>query len=287
MKKAFLIIFLILTIWGGAPGQTGFIPLSLDHALFRGAGNQVYLEIYLSFYETYLQYLPREGQLTAEYFAAAEIIQDDSILTRKIDRRISQIDSLTQPNRYRKFLNVFGFYLQPGMYAAKVQVQDLNSNKMGEYIFEFQTTHFATDTLSLSDIQLCSRLAPDTARGEFQKNSYLTIPNPENTYSIGSPILYYYAELYNLKYATPETGSYSVHCTISDLDGSTIKEYPKKEIKKPGESAVLVGGYNVVTLDNATYLLNLAVRDDQTGQQVRKLKTVHFLPSGITKRYIR
>ncbi len=277
MNKVLLFIILWISVTFSQAGQTTFIPLSVDFAFFRGAEEQIYLEIYISFQEGHLQYSQSGKIYQAEYLATAEISQNDSVLFRKFDRRISEIDSLANVSARRKFLNIFHFSLNPGLYIAKVTIQDLSSTRKGEYYFEFDAPGFADQELEMSHIQLCSKITPDTSKSDFQKNSFLTIPNPESIYSISQPVLYYYAEIYNLDFLRDKEGHYSYRCTITDLDGELIKEYPKKTIRKPGTSAVIVGGHNVVTLPANTYFVNLEIEDQQSQKTVSASKRFNFI----------
>ena len=276
MKNLFYSLFLVIINMTNVQSQTSFIPLSVEHALFRGSENQAYLEVYLSFYENYLTYILQDKKYVAEYIALAEIIQNDSLLDQKVDRRISEIDTSLTTINIRKFINVFKFYLEAGLYTVKIQVRDQNSTKFGEYEFDFAATPFSKTDLVMSDIQLCSKITPDTAKTEFMKNSFLTLPNPENLFSLSHPVVYYYAELYNLSHSPSAPGNYLVHTNITDLQGKIIKDYPPKSHQKPGESVVIVGGHNIVTLPPANYYLNLEVKDEQTQVTIRDSKKFSF-----------
>jgi len=273
----FLLIILWISVTYSQVGQTTFIPLSVDYAFFRGGEERIYLEIYSSFQESHLQYFQSGKNYQAEYLATAEISQNDSVLYRKFDRRISEIDSMAYSSSKRKFLNIFNFSLDAGLYTASVTVQDLNSERMGEYYFEFDAPSFSRQELDISHIQLCSKITPDTSKSDFQKNSFLTIPNPECSYTISQPVLYYYAEIYNLDFFKDKEGHYSYRCTITDLEGELIKEYSKKTLRKPGSSAVIVGGHNIVTLPTNTYFLNLEIEDQQSQKTVHTSKRFNFI----------
>lgn len=275
MKTVSKIALLTFMIVSQNIGQL-FIPLTVEHALFRASENQSYLEIYVSFYENNLKYIQQNDRFTAEYLATAEVIQNDSVIDRRFDRRISEIDTSNTPKTIRQFLNLFKFYLAPGSYAVRIQVQDQHSTGNGEYVFDLTVPPFSSDHLTMSSIQLCSKINSTSGENEFEKNSFITVPNPENLFSISQPVLYYYAELYNLQYDTAHPGTYVIHTTITDLQGNIVKDYPVKSYKKPGSSAVVVGGYNIVTLSPADYYLNMEIIDEQTQATVRGLKKFSF-----------
>ena len=266
MKKFASILLLILSGYFNVSAQSTFIPMSIDFASFRGPEDKTHLEIYLSFHQSYLQYISQDSGYIAEYFASAEIGKEDSIYYQNYERKLSRIDSLPEISKYRKYLSIFKFSLDSGRYAATVKLKDLHSERSGEYYFDFDVFPFSDEKLSLSSIQLCSHIKPDTSQNIFQKNSYQTIPNPDNIYSVTQPVLYYYCELYNLKYNSENPGQYRLQSHISDLEGNIIKEYPEKISNKPGSSAVLVGGHNLITLPPATYILKLKITDIESGE---------------------
>jgi GWxTD domain-containing protein len=278
--RIFIFLLLILSVSGYAIAQSGFIPLEVDYATFRSSKDRSYIEMYLSFYQNNLQYLPEENHFVAEYIATAEILQNDSTLKRIVDRRNNTIDSLNEITITRKFLNLFTFELGQGDYTGKITVQDINSNKVGEFYLDFKIPYLSVDSLSISDIELSSHIVTDTLKGEFNKNSFLVIPNPYNLYHIAMPVVYYYAEVYNLNYSPDNPDAYIVETSIKDMDGTVVKEYPVKKHEKPGTSAVLVGGYNIVTLPSGNYVLNLAVTDESTGKRVSQSKRFQFLKPG-------
>jgi len=277
MNKLLLLTLILVGSIFSQGNQTTFIPLSVDYSLFRGAQDQTFIEVYLSFNERHLHYNQKDSTFQAEYLASLEITQNDSIIFRKFDRRLSKVDSVNYAASQRKFINIFSHSLNSGKYAAKVTVQDLNSTKMGEYYFEFESPFFPKEQLTISNIQLCSKIVPDTSSSEFQKNAYLTIPNPENTYSIVQPVLYYYAELYNLEIPEKSPGEYTIHCKITDLENNLIKDYQQKTVQKPGATAVIVGGHNIVTLPSATYFFTMEIQDQQNLQVVSSSKRFNFI----------
>ena len=112
--RIFIFLLLILSVSGYAIAQGGFIPLEVDYATFRSSKDRSYIEMYLSFYQNNLQYLPEENHFVAEYIATAEILQNDSTLKRIVDRRNNTIDSLNEITITRKFLNLFTFELGQG-----------------------------------------------------------------------------------------------------------------------------------------------------------------------------
>ncbi|MEJ2634530.1 MAG: GWxTD domain-containing protein [Calditrichia bacterium] len=265
MKRLFKSIMPLIVLFSGSLfAQTPFIPLTVDHAMYRGNDNKNYLEVYLSFYQNNLSYLQKENKYQADYIALVQVQTGDSIVSKNIKTVRSTVDSLGQISPTRQFINTFYFELPQGQYKTKVVVRDANSNKSGEYEFDFQTRPFGMDSLKLSDIQFASKISKSKTKDEFNKNTYHVLPNPSCTYSVALPIIYYYAETYNLNYSEEESGKYTVRCFI--------REYPENTDQKPGRSALHEAGYNIIALPSAAYLLNLDITDEQTGNIVHETK---------------
>ena len=281
MKNFFLFFFLFFSIYANtAYSQLHFIPLQVDHALFRGTDGNVYLETYLAFFQQSLTYRQVNEKYQAHYIAIMEVKKGDSTIARDIKERTSTVDSLAEITATHQFVNTFAFELAPGDYRAKLVVRDARSKKFGQFVFNFQTQSFPEEQLSVSDIQLANKISRSEAECEFDKNSYRVLPNPATTYTINMPVLYYYLEVYNLRFDPAQAGAYQVSFRVNDLAGQTIREFPVKTKKKPGSSAVVAGGYNIVTLPAGTYQLLVQITDRETGQSVTAQKMFRLVKPG-------
>ncbi|MFZ0391310.1 MAG: GWxTD domain-containing protein, partial [Calditrichia bacterium] len=146
-----------------------------------------------------------------------------------------------------------------GEYRGEVVVQDINANNFGEFSFPLLIESYSNSEMVLSDIELASSISQENGQSEFNKNTLRVIPNPSGVYTIAQPVLYYYSEIYNLG----SRGNYFVKNSIFDIDGNMVREFPVKRKEKPGSNAVLVDGFNIITLPSGTYYLEVAVTDSQ------------------------
>ncbi len=269
-------IILLLLICSISFTQNSFIPLMLDYAFFQGKNSDYYLEVYVSIFQENLQYAPYQGKYRAEYAITTQILKQDSTFRKDGQRTESIIDSLPQIKVNRQFLSLFIFKLPPDDYEAKVMIVDENSGKVGEYLVELEYQLISKDSLAISDIELASNITKEVENSEFNKNTLCVMPNPSNTYSITMPVLYYYTEIYNLKFSSDLPGDYAIKASITNTTGEVVRELPSKTYKKPGKSAVLVDGFNIVTLKGDVYYLNLEITDEQSKQNVKKSKRFTF-----------
>lgn len=266
----FQTVLLLLCYWGIVQAQSPFLPLSVDHALYRADSGKVYLEIYLSFYQKHLKYVSHQSGYLSQYVAMAEIRQNDSTVATISKPRHSIIDSLRQISPSRQFLNTFVFKIPQDKYQIRVTVLDVNTSKKGEYLLECHPSSFTGDSLMMSDVQLASEIRRDSTRGEFTKNSFRVIPNPGRTYTIKMPVVYFYTEVYNFQVPQNGNGRYRVHCRIEDKNRHVIRDYPEKWYEKPGESAVVIGGYNIIALPAGRYFLNIEIMDEQSQKVIHR-----------------
>jgi GWxTD domain-containing protein len=257
IQKMISIVLLLFLFQQPVISQTNFIPLMADHAFFRSQPANNYLEIYTSLFQKDLQYVKTSEKLKALYLLTTQILQK-SIQTESL------IDSLREIKTDRQFVSIFACELPAGNYQSKITIEDLNSGGRGEYLFELRSPAFSQDSLTLSDIELAYDISNEISESDFNKNGKYILPNAAGSYSILTPLLLFYVEIYNLQYDSIISGEYSSTCFITNFQGDTLRKFLGKIQKKPGSSAVLVDGFNIVTLPAGIYYLNLEVQDRQT-----------------------
>jgi GWxTD domain-containing protein len=255
----------------------------VDQAYYKGTAEKSILEIYIAFYQKYLTFVNQEDKFAAEYSIIVQIKQDDKVIDEQQSLMRSEVDSLSEIHPDRQLVNIFGFKLPAADYQVKTILRDANSAIQGEYLFKTTAKSFTVDSLEMSDIELASSISRASGEGEFIKNGLQVIPNPRNIYSAILPMIYYYSEIYNLDFKSSSSGEYVVKSNITDVDGNMVKAFPDKTQPKPGTSAVLVGGHNIVTLPPNIYYLNLEITDIQSQQIVFKSKRFTFQKPEIEK----
>lgn len=261
--------------------QPAFIPLNVDHSQFRVSDREVFVETCLSFYQKSLVYSrAADSSFVGKFTARMEVLTGDSLI-HSADRTFNNtLTDLQNVNPATELRHIFPVKLSPGDYTVRVSVDDLQSGARGQYESQVQVSAFGSDALDLSDIQLCAKI--DRPRGEsaFNKSGLLVVPNPSGVYSIGMPMIYFYVEAYNFQFSDDAPGTYTLETWLSDEAGEEVRRFPPKTQQKPGRTAVLVGGHNIITLASDNYYLNIAVTDDQSGSRVEKRKRLRlFKPS--------
>jgi len=262
----------LLVLFGLSFAQSGFIPLMVDYAIFKNTDTTSYVEVYISFYQNNLNYISEKDHLRAGYNAMVQVFNKNSIVDSKTKNLVTAVKSPSDIHTDRQFITLFAFELPNRNYNVKVTIQDLNSNNRGEYLFDINLKNFSPDSLQISGIELASNITKEVGESDFHKNTLRIIPNPSNIYGIELPIIYHYSEIYNLDFNEKKPGNFLVNYSITDLDGNVLRSYPEKKKLKPGKSAVLVDGFNVVALPSGTYILKIQVTDPATNQVVTQKK---------------
>lgn len=290
-KLFYFTIFVLAWLLSPGPGITQIqqaetvteekFDFSFDFARFRSQQGYVLLELYYSVFRNYLQFEQIEDVWEASFDVTAEIWQNDSLLAADNWPNFHRVDSLQHIRPGQKLYGIGYFGLKPGEYLLKLKLTDTHSKYTREKTKELMIESFAEDSLDMSDIELASRITPVKEKTRFYKNNYLVIPNTDQFYGTGMPMLMFYNELYNLKSEQePDSTQYSVRYKILDGDEQVVREFPEKVRVKPGNSAVEVSGMNIISFRSGTYFFELAVKDLFSGKEVSRRKKFFIYREG-------
>ncbi len=274
--------FAVLLFFMGAlrSQQPQFFPLNVSYALFNAQGSEEYVEFYIAFLQRNLRYVPADSGYAAHFTLQLEVRNQETVAYSETQPFVNRIRTLEEIRPYSELQHLFLCKLPPGKYSASIALTDPESGARGEYLMDLEVKPFQDNQPVLSDIQLAEKISKAEEKTRFYKNGLEIIPNPAGVYTLVQPMLYYYAEAYNLPFSEIEPGTYTVDSYITDSQGSVVRTFPQKKKQKAGNSAVLVGGHNIVTLNSDAYFLNLQFTDDQTGQTVKKTQPFRmFKPS--------
>lgn len=273
MKISFIILFVFLAQICLA--QLGYIPLNVDYATFRGAGDKTYTEIYLSFYQQDLQYTEQDSLFHAQFSHTLIISQEDSIFYQTT-RNYKSTAQNNQVNVSNLFMDVFAMDLDPGNYTVKANVIDKTSNISGEYNLNMEIPEFS-DSLSLSSIEIATKIDPNGNDSNFSlKNNVTIYPNASKTYTIINPIMYFYFEGYGLQLDASNNSQFSYEYYISDMDGKRLRDYPAKNKTATTETIAEATGVNVIALPTGSYFLSVRLNDLVANQSTHTRKKFYI-----------
>ena len=277
IKISSLTVLILLAAFISSSSQTkaDSLDLWLDYACFRVSpeateDSLTAVEIYYGFYPKELvaetNDTLRKIDLSLELYSLS-----DSLLGRQSWRMAYRgVTQDTTPTG--KFLSdVYRTWLAPGEYRIKLTGQDSVSAKSGSHGLFLKVPRFTSSILELSDIQLALEVKESQEPSRFVKNSRLVLPNPTTVYGSLNPLLYFYAEIYNLSPSTKDS-LYAVNYAVLDSSGNVFKEYGQYTKVKPGNSAAIASGLNIASLPMGKYQLQLTVTDPSRNQTTQSRK---------------
>ncbi|UCE20386.1 MAG: GWxTD domain-containing protein [Gemmatimonadota bacterium] len=258
----------------------GDIQFYVDCAGFKSFEDHTvaYEEIYLSVVGNQLTFVEEEGTIraVAEVHVVLRDVRGSRVKTEHW-KLGCEVDNFEEAQKKIFLFDVFGFMMKPGEYSLEVKVKDAYSGKEGSNTLKLEIPPYKGDKLMLSELQLAAKIEPDTSRHKFVKNGRRITPNPMRVYGINWPMLYFYAEIYNLSLDSDQPSTYTTQYAILDEEGSVVKEYPAKELHKPGASSIVMSGLNVITLPRGFYTFQVSVRDNDTQQAVVAQRSFQIL----------
>jgi len=254
------------------------LKINLDYAVFKYLPDidKSYLEIYYSLEQKELDYIKQvEGYGT--------VISLEITLTNqageKVKEKTWQVGSLvTDLEKIEtsdvQMIDILGDTLKPGIYFLEFKVIDLNSSKVGVKKAQILIPDFNGGALQMSNLQLALNLSgEDSSDVKFNKSGMKVLPNPKGEYISKTGMLYFYAEIYNLKTDLEgEKKGYSLSFSILDSTSSNPKDYGYQINTKPGNSTVVMSALNISSLPPGKYFLQLLTKDLDSGDEVKKTK---------------
>ncbi len=273
MKNKTILIF-ILFITVNLFGQKK-LSFEFDYAQFAYDSTSNYVELYFSFDQTGLTL--QKGDTSIITAGRIYLNIKDTLNSSIIDREFRASSQYKENSETKLLVTKMAVALKPGLYTIKIIAKDDNDTTKVKTIEEkIKVTLFLIDEIRVSDIQLARTIKTENVNPNsvFYKNTIEVFPNPAIVYTIGSPVVYYYAELYNLN-KTNLKGD--VHL-VRYIYNSKGKELNKKTkiIKRDKSSIVEVGLFNMIKYPTDTYNLVLALIDSANNKVVYSNKRYFY-----------
>ncbi len=268
IRSAFIAFVLPFFAWA----QMNFVPLNVDYASFKDTDSSAYIEVYVSIFQGDLTYSKlNDSTFQANFSNHLQVYdQNGNLLEQRTHNFKNTTTDTSTMNRYNQFVDIFTLILPYGKYKAKVNLVDNVSNRNGEYVFDLNTIR-PKDQLFLSDIEYCIELKKAAEKDRFYKNGLRIVPNPRSVFDVLQPMLYFYFELNNLSFDPQEENHYRFHYFVTTNEGDTVKNGRVLEKKIVQPDLAEIGGFNVMSLPQNAYFLNVCVEDLKTGEKV----TIH------------
>ena len=146
-----------------------------------------------------------------------------------------------------------------------ISLMDLNSGKTGIYKYKFSVIDYKTGAEETSDLLLCSDIRQDSSQGRFSKGGYRLIPQPGKSFKKDRDI-YFYCELYNIKYSPAEPRMLRVRPLIFPKKGNKVMASQPVLIRAGSETLALTSGIATGDLPAGDYILVVEIWDQDNGK---------------------
>jgi GWxTD domain-containing protein len=240
----------------------GNLRLDIDFARFYGDDNSVFLEAYYSFRSDEVIHKFSNQKYVGGINIFMELSRADKVVEKREWTIPSVLTDTSNISMGKTLVGVKSFLLNPGEYVLKIIVSDLNNaERRDSLLFPLKISLFPKDRDALSDMELCTSIKqiPKDTTNIFYKNTVEVIPNASLLYGAGLPILYYYAEAYNLQLKA-NSQDYILRITVHDATGKEVIKQEKNK-KRLNPSSVEIGTVNTTSLKGGTYTFRMSLID--------------------------
>ncbi len=278
MKKLFslFVVFMSLSTLSFAQNELGF---EFDYAKFNYDSTSVYLEFYYGLNPKNIQvFISDKGQM----IEAIVHIEMKNIVTNeffiKKDWKVQDIVSTTGNDSIPKLLSgVLSFVVPKAKYSLLVKVWDSKNPNFSKTINEtLLIDPVKSNKFSISDIELANNIKKENVDSNsiFYKNTLEVIANPAMLYTNSSPVMFYYAELYNLILADVNS-NFTLQKILYNSSGTPIYKN-SKSVKQGQEPVVEYGVVNLSKYPTDSYNFVLSLIDPTTNQAFVSSKRFYF-----------
>ena len=290
MKKLIAIVFFLLC--SGSLWAQKDLSFELDYARFNYDTTSVFLEFYydLNPRNMVVSQTPQGSIVEAIVHFEIKNIESGEFFINKNWKLSNPVNVEHADSVAKSFVGSLGFVIPKGKYTLLVKAYDAKNEKLSKVITEtlliqpFKETRFAE-----SDVELASNIKREGAdpKSIFYKNTLEVIPNPSMVYSHEMPVLFYYAELYNLKLEDPKT-DFTLQKLLYNSSGTPVYRN-SKNIKQADHAVVEYGLINLSKLPTDSYNLVFSLIDTKTNQAFISQKRFylynpHVVDSSLTKK---
>ncbi len=270
MKLKILFFLLITTSLVFAQNKYLF---DFDYAQFGYDSTSNYVEFYYSFNQNAMTPVLTDSGKYVEGKLHI-IIQDTASVRNVLNQEWNVVHKVdTSDTLNTSLVGVIKVLVEKGNYKCSVGGIDTNSKDNGKKISEYISVNpfYASGTV-LSDIQIASKILQNSQNQSsiFYKNSYEVVPIPTSVFGAGHPVLFYYAELYNIKMNNDSTKLKLVTQFYNNSGKLLSKKF--KLLPRVSKSVVDVGTMVVTKYPSGAYTLILTLVDSSSNYAVSSTK---------------
>jgi GWxTD domain-containing protein len=262
--KSLKIIFAILLFGIGAnlsAQENADLKFEFDYARFKYDSAKTYLEIYYSIGQSNLTKFTKEGEEYNSVMLDVKIDKQDTS-SEVIERKYKVNNKVKDTLKNQSLLGLIAYVLDTGEYDLTITASDAKDTTFSKtFLEEVKIKDHSKKNARISDIQLASRIITNSINENsiFYKNTMEVVPHPVGVYGQNYPMLFYYAELYNLDSAKTDSNLVLLK-EIYNNYGKKVYD-KKKKVSLNNNSIVDVGAVNITDYPTGSYNLILKLFD--------------------------
>ncbi len=292
---------LVLILSAGLSAQDFEMPASretiaswLDYASYRIDNNLDFalVEFYYGLLRHDLTFEDLDSIYEATAYVWLEIFNENGVVIDTLYKKIgTRVDDPTKLSKTGfRILDALQALMKPGDYSVRLTVEDANSQvdgqpftgKYAERQIKISVPDYSQQKLMVSDIELAYNITmlskEDTLTGDpLDKSFRHVVPNPSGIFINTDSLMYFYAEIYNLKFGKTMNREYHVSYRIEDGLKNVIADYGSRQYFKPGSSAVVSSAIDVSDLPEGSFNFILEVKDAEDEAIARSQKPFELL----------
>lgn len=302
MRKAFIVVLLIIAFSTIAAAQDFEAPAApekiaswLDYASYKinNYPDFALVEFYYGVLRHELTFEDFDSVYEASIDVTMEIFDEKGTVVDTLEKVVAtRITSPTELSKHSfKIIDALQALVRPGTYSVKLRVEDVNSRqndmpltgKYGERQIKVVIPAYGErKDIDLSGIELSYKIEMlpkiDTLDiNPLHKSSRNIVPNPTGVFINADSLMYFYAEIYNLKYNDTTNKDYMVNYLIKNATGETVADYGTRTYPKPGSSAVVSSAIDISDLPEGRFTFVLRVEDGTGNSWVEQSKNFQLI----------
>ena len=257
-----LILFLVALPMVGF-SQVKDVSLYLDFARFRYDDEKSLLEIYYFI-------APKNAEVEGERWFRFNLKNKENgevlaTKTLRVDFQKGDVEHDASTAKRGMLKSV----LPTGSYVLELmQINNITDEIVDSVGYPLSIKPFVGDRVTLSDLEVCSNIIPNSPNkdSDYHKNGMDVLPNPTRIFSMSTPRVYYYIEMYNLN-KKQHDDPYHIQVVVADKEGQVRF---KKDYHRPRkyESLVERGAFDIRKLESGLYTLIFALTDSSENYSV-------------------
>lgn len=289
MRLFFALTLAVLLFLPSAEAQrhapTSPFLLNLDYARFRNDDRSGYVEVYYAFYPNLVTSAPAPDSGNRGWVVLTERLTERASGAPVVfERHIMpiRVRDTSLLNAGLTTVSQTGYAVPYGSYTLQVMAVDsLDSARRDSISLPIDIAPVGPD-VSVSDLELCSSITEGSSGSSFVKNTLEVIPNATLMFGVtGHPVLFQYAELYNL---SPSV-QYTLASVVQDARGQTVRQSARTRSFSAAH-AVDVGTMNISSIASGRYTLMFRVLRDSVTEIARTSKTFYVYNPHVQARVV-